>query len=130
MSNALYPKFKELLLGGDIDLVNDTIKVILIDTDDYTYSTTHDYYNDIATASRVSIAQTLVGKTITNGVFDATDVTYTAVTGDGTEAIIIFKDTNDETTSPLIAYIEGLVTPNGGDINIQWDSNASKIFAL
>ncbi len=130
MSSALYPKFKELLLGGDIDLVTDTIKCILVDTADYTYSSAHDFYDDITAAARVGTAQTLANKTITGGVFDADDAVFTSVTGDATEAVVIYKDTGTESTSPLIAYIEGSITPNGGNITAQWDSGASKIFAL
>jgi hypothetical protein len=62
-------------------------------------------------------------------------VTFTAVTGDPCEAIVIWQDTGVESTSRLIAYIDtassGLpVTPNGGDITIAWDSGANKIFKL
>ena len=131
MASGLYKKFKELLLGGDIDLVTDTIKCILVDTADYTCDLAiHDYYNDVPAAARVGTAQTLANKTVTGGVFDADDVTFSSVTGDPTEAVIIFKDTGTESTSPLIAYIEGSVTPNGGNITVQWDSGSNKIFAL
>jgi len=130
MASALYPKFKEALLSGGINMASDTIKCILIDAADYTYSVSHQYLSDVASAARVGTAQTLTNKSITNGVFDADDVTFTSVTGDPTEALIIWKDTDVESTSPLIAYIEGSIILNGGDITVQWDSGASKIFAL
>jgi len=67
-------------------------------------------------------------------VADAADVILSSVTGDTCEAIVIYKHTGTESTSRLIAYIDtatGLpVTPNGGDITIQWDSGANKIFKL
>lgn len=134
MANALYPKFKEGLLGADIDLTALTIKAALIDTADYTFNAAHDFWND-AIAGVVGVPQTIGSKTITNGVFDGADVTFSAVTGDPCEAIIIFADTGDPATSPLIAYIDtGVtnlpVTPNGGDISIAWDNGANKIFAL
>jgi hypothetical protein len=77
--------------------------------------------------------QTIGSKTFTNGVFDGTDVTFTAVTGASVEAIVLYIDTGTASTSPLVAYIDtsvtGLpVTPNGGDITITW--NGSGIFAL
>ncbi len=81
-------------------------------------------------AARVGTAQTLGTKSVTNGVFDAADVVFSAVTGDPTEAVIIYKEGAGEATSPLIAYTEGSITPNGGDITVQWDSGSSKIFAL
>lgn len=130
MASAVYPKAKELFLSGSINLTSDTIKCILVDTADYTYSSAHDYYDDITLAGRVGTAQTLASKTVTGGVFDAADVTFTSVTGDATEAVVIFKDTGSESTSPVIAYIEGSVTPNGGNIVVQWDNGSNKIFAL
>lgn len=134
MANALYPKFKELLLGGDIDLANDTIKVALVDTGVYTYNAAHDFYDDVS-AGVIGTPQTLGTKTITSGVFDAADVTFTAVSGNTVEAYVIYKDTGTPSTSPLIAYFDTgqtnlPVTPNGGDISITFDSGASKIFAL
>jgi hypothetical protein len=130
MASALYPSFKELLLKGDIDLENDTIKAALIDSADYTYSSAHDFYNDVS-AGTVGTPGTLASKTVASGVFDAADLTISSVTGDPCEAVIIYKDTGNAATSPLIAYIDGItVTPNGGNITIQWDSGASKIFAL
>jgi hypothetical protein len=72
-------------------------------------------------------------KTFTNGVFDGADVTFTAVTGNSAEALIIYIDTGTAGTSPLVAFIDtgvtGLpVTPNGGNIAVTW--NATGIFAL
>jgi len=136
MANGLYAKFKELLLGGDIDLAADNIKVVLVDTADYSVNlATHDFLDDVAAGGRVATSANLGSKSITGGVFDAGNVTFSAVTGDVSEALIIYKDTGDAATSPLIAYIDtvtsGLpVTPNGGDITVTWDDGSSKIFSL
>lgn len=132
MANLLYPKAKEAFLGGSIDLSTDTIRVTLIDLADYTYDAAHDFINDVAAGARVATA-TLSGKSLTNGTFDASDVTFSSVTGDQSEALILWKDTGVESTSPLIAYIDtGVtgfpVTPSGGDIPLVWD--AQGIFAL
>lgn len=133
MANALYPSFKALCLTGGIDLSSATIKVALVDTGTYTYSSAHDFYDDVSGV--VGTPQTLGSKTTTDGVFDAGDVTFTAVSGATVEAFIIYKDTGTPATSDLIAYFDtdqtGLpVTPNGGDITIAFDNGASKIFAL
>lgn len=143
MANALFTKFKELLLnpgtlgttsGDAVDLMDDTIKVALVDHGVVTpLPGTHDFYDDISTAV-VGTPQTLGTKAITGGVFDAADVTFTSVTGATCESLVIYKDTGTASTSPLIAFIDtatGLpVTPGGGDITITWDSGANKIFAI
>ncbi|MER7953856.1 hypothetical protein [Streptomyces sp. NPDC096030] len=129
MASALYPSFKQLLLGGDIDLASDDIRAIIVDTADYTYGAGHDFLDDVPAGARVSVSSALGSKTITNGVFDAADVTLNAVTGDSVEAIVVYKHTGSDATASLIAYIDGVsVTPNGGAVQIQWD--ASGIFAL
>lgn len=135
MANVLYDKGREGFLDGSIDWDTNNIKVVLIDTADYTFSQTHDNLDDVAGAARVATSGNLSGKTVTDGVADAADVTFTAVTGDVSEALIIYKDTGVESTSRLIAYIDtassGLpVTPNGGDITVTWGNGANKIFKL
>lgn len=134
MANGMYVKGLEAFLKGEIDLLNDTIKVTLVDAADYTVNlSTHDFIDDVAAGSRVATA-TLGTKSVTGGAFDAADVTFSAVTGDPSEALVIWMDTSTESTSPLIAYIDtatGLgVTPNGGDITVTWDSGTNKIFKI
>jgi len=135
MSNALYDKGREGFLDGSIDWDTDDIRCILIDTADYSVDlATHDNLDDVPGDARVATSGAFTGKTVAAGVADAADVTLSSVTGDTCEAIVIYKHTGTESTSRLIAYIDtatGLpVTPNGGDITIQWDNGANKIFKL
>jgi hypothetical protein len=135
MANALYDFGREGFLDGSIDWDTNTIKLALVDAADYTVNlATHDNLDDIASAGRVAISGALASKTVTAGVADAADVTLSAVTGDVSEEIDGWKDTGTESTSRLIFHIDtatGLpITPNGGDITIQWDNGASKIFKL
>jgi hypothetical protein len=133
MANAIYPKYKQALLDGDtnIDLNDGTVKVALIDTGVYPYTSTDEFYSSVSGV--VGTPQTINNTTVTNGLFDGDNVTYTAVTGNTAEALLIYIDTGSAATSRLVAWIDtsvtGLpVTPNGGDITIQW--NASGIFQL
>lgn len=130
MASVIYPKAKESLLKADLDL-DSTIRAVLIDTGTYTYNAAHDNYDDLSGVVG-SESDALASKTFTDGVFDAADITFTAVTGNTVEAIVLFLDTGTAGTDKLIAYIDsatGLpVTPNGGDIDIGW--NASGILAL
>jgi len=132
MANAIYPKAKQKFLDALIDMPTDTIKIALIDTGVYTYNSADEFWSS-ASAAEIGTSQTLATKTITDGVFDADNVTFTSVTGASVEALIIYKDTGSAATSPLIMYIDvaasGLpVTPNGNNIDVQF--NASGIFAL
>lgn len=135
MASALYPLGKEAILNGDIDIDTDTIKVAAVDlTTDYTYSAAHEFKTSV-TSYTGSTDATLASVTKTSGTVDAADNSpaYSSLAQSSTKtigALVVYKDTGDAATSPLIAFIElsSAVTPNGGDINIQW--NASGIFAI
>lgn len=133
MANVVYPKYKEALLDGaaNSDVNDGTVKAALVDTGTYTYNAAHDFYDDVSGV--VGTPQTIANTTVTNGLFDGDNVTYTAVSGNSVEAIIIYIDTGSAATSRLVAYMDSGVTglpltPNGGDITITW--NASGIFQL
>jgi hypothetical protein len=133
MANALYPKFKEQALQGGVNLASGNIKAVLVDLDDYTYSAAHEFLSDVAVAGRVATSGNLASKTFTGGVFDSADPFFAAVTGDVSEALILFIDTGTPSTSRLIAFydagVSGLpVTPNSGGIDV--NINASGWFAL
>lgn len=130
--SQLYPLAKEAFLSGDIDLLNDDIRVVLVDTADYTYSAAHQYLSSVLAGARVATSGALGTKSVAVGVFDAADVVLSGVTGDQAEALVVYQHTGTESTSRLIAYINagsGLpFTPNGGDLTVSW--NASGIFAI
>jgi len=133
MANAIYPLYKQALLDGssNIDVNDGTVRAALVDTGTYTYSSAHEFLSSLSGV--VGTAGVIGTTTVTNGVFDGDNVTYTAVSGATVEALVIYIDTGVAGTSRLVAYIDtgvtGLpVTPNGGDITITW--NASGIFAL
>lgn len=137
MANALFAKAKESFISQNpsIDMDTDNIKVVGVDHGtDTPVPATDQFLSDITAGARIFTSGNLANKTVTGGVFDADDITITGVTGASVEDITIYKDTGSAATSPLVAYIDtatGLpFTPNGGDLTIQWDSGASRIFAL
>ena len=124
MANAIYPKFKEARMNGSANIaLNGTVKAALVDAGTYTYSAAHEFLTSLTGV--IGTAQTLTNKTYTNGTLDADDVTYTGVTGASAEAIVIYIDTGVAGTSRLVAYLDTgytnlPVTPNGGNITVQW----------
>lgn len=135
MANALYAKGREGFLAGTNDWDTNTIKVTCVDAADYTKDlATHDNYDDVPSGARVATSSALSGKSVTDGVADAGDVTFPAVTGDPFEQLVIWEDSGVESTSSLLVNIDtaaGLpVTPNGGDVTVTWDNGSNKIFVL
>ena len=133
MANAIYPLWLESLLqAGASSALTGTVTATLVDLADYTYSAAHEFIDDVPAAARVA-SEALGSKTYAAGVFDAADTTFSAVTGDPCEALVVWIDTGVGGSSRLVAYydsgVTGLpVTPNGGDVTVVW--NASGILKI
>jgi len=125
MANAFYSTFKEGLLNKLFDMDTDVIKATLSDAADYTFSAAHDEYSgggaDVPAGAKVAESAALGSPTITSGVFDTANFSWTLVTGDPSEQIILWDDSlaNDRLVAFYDTGITGMpVTPNGGDINV------------
>ncbi len=135
MANAHYAKGKEKILSSAVNYMTDTIKVALV-KNNYAQDLANDeFFGPHLSAHVIGTPQTLTGKSITNGVFDAADVTFlTVAAGDTLEGVVIYKDTGVAGTSPLLHYIDTItgfpLATNGGDITVQWDNGAYRIFSL
>ena len=130
MASFFYTNGVAALLKAEIALESAVINATLIDDTDYVVDKDNDdFYDDVTVGGRVAV-DTLVNVTVTAGVatvtIDANDLTLGTVTGDESEAVVIWENTGGaETTDPLIMYLELVapVTPNGGDIELQWHAN-------
>lgn len=144
MANALFTVYRNNILGDNtftnVQLDADSIEAMFVDhADDTPVPATDQDIADILSAARVpafastpALATKTIG-TVAAGVFDADDTTFTALTGDQVESLILFKDTGTDTTSILIAFFDTFssgmpLTPNGGNVTVQW--NASGIFQV
>lgn len=144
MANALFAKARQKFLapgtlgttsGDAIDWADDNIKVVAVDhAIDTPDPATDEFLSDIAAGARIATSGNLASKTVTDGIADAADFAFTAVSGASIESLVIYKDTGTEGTSSLIAFIDtatGLpFTPSGGDINVTWPSGTNRIFKL
>jgi len=140
MAGALFDKGREKFLGpatGQVNWFNDTIKAVLVSSSYVPNLATHEFANTLQQHTASMIPQTIANKSVTNGIADGDDVTFSLVTSSLVwDYVAIFKDTGVPGTSPLIALIDsgssiGLpITSSGGDITIQWANTTNKIFKL
>src|SRR5690349_13110029 len=125
MANALYDKGRESFLKGEISWSSDNIKLALLSAG-YTPNLSTDQFVTDLGANIVARSGNFTTKTTSAGVADADDEVITSVSGSQVTRIAIFKDTGADATSRLIALIDTAtnlpVTPNGGDITVQWDN--------
>jgi len=142
VASALYDPGREGFLAGEIDWDTAVIKCALVRG--YTFSAAHKFVSDVTGAGGTLVATSaaLASKTVTSGVADAADVTFTAVAaGAAIPAIVIFQSSAvtggadvAATAQRLICYIDtatGLpVTPNGQNITLAFDNGVNRIFKL
>lgn len=134
MANVLYRKGAQRMMAGEIGLSADTIVARLVDNS-YEQDLVADEFLSSVPKVTGSTDKSLANKSITNGVFDADDITFTAVpSGATSEGIVLAKWTGNDSTSPLIAYIDTItgfpLNTNNGDVVVQWDNSAYKIFTF
>lgn len=135
MSNQLYTSAKTAFLLAQIRSLQSSIRVALLDTAQYAFDAGDQFLDDIPLVARVAVSGPLTGKTLDQGVFDADDITFNAVTGPTVSALALYVDSGSDATSQLIAYIDtwssgAPILPNGGDVMIRWPSGGDKIFRL
>lgn len=142
MANAMFDPGREGFLDGTIDYDTAVIKAALVRG--YTFSAAHKFVSDVTGAGGTLVATSaaLGSKTVTNGVADAADTTWSAVAaGAAITSVLVFQSSAvtggadvAATAQRVIAYIDAAtnlpVTPNGGDITSAWDNGANKIFKL
>lgn len=119
--------------SGLPDLTTLVIRAMFIDHADDTPTVTDDFIDDMLSAARVpalASCPALASKTngvVAVGTFDAADTTFTALTGDQSESLILFEDSGVEATSDIVARWDtatGIpLTPNGGNVTVVWNAS-------
>lgn len=136
MANALYPYYKQTCLDQSnvdaVDMNTDTLKAVAFDAT-AAYSAAHKYVGDIKTAHpgcEIGRSAALTTPTVVNGTFDCDDPTVPAVpNGKTIAAYAIVKDTGNDATSTLVAWVDHdsagnpiSLPGNGSDVQIVMDA--------
>jgi hypothetical protein len=139
MASGWYNKGKAQVANGGIDLLTDTIKVMLVSSA-YTFNPDHNFASD-ANAQEIAVTgytggfggggrKTLANKTITEddtndrAVFDADDPVWTALGAGATiGGAILLKEVTNDGASPVILFLDPADLPtNGSDFQLQFDA--------
>lgn len=134
MANTLYDSGREGFLLANNDWDSDH-RIVLVDHGtDTPVPATDDFLDDITAGARVAVSTALQNPTGTAGTADADDITISSVSGATVESLNIYQHTGTDSTSDLVVFIDtatGLpFTPNGGNLNVTFDSGANRIFTL
>lgn len=137
----IYSKIFNAVFNKEVDILDDTIKVILCTS---TYSPdqdTHDYYNDITNELSTGSGYTSGGATLANDTFtytagsnlwtyDGDDTSWSTATLTARYSPVYDSSPGTAATDPLIMYenFGADVTSTGGTYLITW--NASGLWTL
>jgi hypothetical protein len=140
MATVLTNKFKDLLLNGDIDMAADTFKIMACNQ--FTVNVaTQDFISSVSanqitatgyTAGGATLASKLVTRNNTDNrvYFDFANPTWT-ITGTMTAQIfVIYKDTGNAATSPIVAIIDKGAPQSRTDADFVLQLNAKGIFGI
>jgi hypothetical protein len=134
MANALYDTGRNAFLNGNLSWGSHTFKVVLLSSGYTVNLSSHQYLSSVTAGARVATSSALTTLLPGAGIADASDITFTAVTGSTVTQFVIYRDTGVESTSQLVAFFDTAVnlpiTPNGGDISITWSNDTNRIFKL
>jgi hypothetical protein len=134
MANALYDTGRNAFLRGDLSWNSNTFKVVLLSSSYTSNLSTHQYLSSIPGGARVATSSALTTLLPGAGVADASDITFTSVSGSQVTQFVIYRDTGVEATSQLVALFDTAInlpiTPNGGDITLTWSNDTNRIFKL
>lgn len=142
MANALFDPGREGFLDGTIDWDTANFKIALVRG--YTFSAAHKFVSDVTGAGGTLhvTSSALASKTVTNGVADAADVAFGAVTANASNhSVLLFQSSavtggSDvaATSQRVVAWLDTgtnfPIVPNGGTVDITWDNGSNKIFKL
>jgi len=146
MASVVYNKFKQNVLKGNFDLVNDTIKcaILMTNTTADDSPDTIEFVGDIGTldeyngtnytagwAGRISLAGNTVNvsDTTDRGTFSGTDLSV-ANMGAGTRdiaGILVYKSVTSDALSPVICFVAAAAGVNGDSTTFNWVWHADGI---
>lgn len=116
MADAIFNQFKAKIMDGTIDLANNDIRIALLDSAHTTNIDTQHYWdevsaNEVSGSGYTAGGELLTGKAVTiddtddEGVFDASDITWSNATITARYAVM-YHSTSQASTSDLVAVYD------------------------
>lgn len=129
MASGMFEKGIQSIMGGNVDLVNDSISAVLV-TAAYSPAFANDEFQSIIPEASFIDEARISGRTVSGGVFDGDPVTFTrAEAGKVATGVLVILDTGDGASSRLISYHALTpLTTDGTNIVLTW--HADGVFEL
>lgn len=105
MQSQLYPYARELFATAQLSWVTGVWRGLLLPVS-YVPNFSNQFLSNISQGVRVMISEEITGKAATNGICSGNHVKFPLLFDNRfISQALIFRDTGDESTSPLVAYI-------------------------
>ena len=136
MANFVYGKAKQALLNGQINVLSNSLKILIVDSSYVPSANSDEYVSNINSTYIKNRSEVIQNVTNTLGTLNADDAMVTVHDGAAFKAIVLYENGTSDSNSRLIAYIDtstGL--PFAGvnfslPITIVWSNDLSKILSL
>lgn len=141
MANASYLPFRSGILTGAYDLDTAVLKAALVSG--YTYDAAHAFMSDVTGNGGVinGTPVALTNATVSDGVFDADDVTITTTASGANHTLIVYQASAVTGGADVAAGSQRLcwyfdtgtnlpVVPGAGDLTVAWPNTANKIYKV
>jgi hypothetical protein len=136
MSNFVYGKAKEAMLNGQINVISNSLKVLLVSSSYVPSINSDQYVSNINVNHIINRSGVIQNVTNTLGVLDASDIVISEHDGSAFNAVVLYQNGTSDSDSRLISYIDtsaGL--PFAGvnfslPVTIIWNNSFSKIISL
>ena len=134
---SLYGKYRETTLNAGISISADNIGCLFVTAGYVPNFSTDKFVSIIGSSNILGRTSALTGKTTTLGTFKCDNPTFTGIPVGSTPgvAVVLYKNTGDDSTSNLIAYIDNVqqltvaVAANSGATSVQFDPLKNPIVA-
>lgn len=137
MANFFYPKAKESLFKGQIDIISNQIKILLIDTSLYAPSVNTDtFVSDIPPLAIKDRSDPVQNVNINLGIVDADDVIIADYPGHPFSGLIGYQVGSSDSSSRLLFHIDTAVglpftgASSTSPVTIVWNNEINKIISL
>ncbi|UBB15420.1 hypothetical protein [Comamonas odontotermitis] len=133
LNDPFIPSGGELVMKAGVNFLTDTLKVAMLPA---TFDHEGTYQNLADLGEIIGTPVELTGKSITGGVFDATDVDFgTVPAGKSPGSVALYRQGADAATSPVLQIIKDDImglpfAGNGGGFKLRWSDGNAKIFSL
>lgn len=135
--NSFYANALTLFATAQIDWVTDATKLVLVKTGGapgvlYTPNLgTDTSLADVPLGSRIATSAAMTGKAGARGLLTADDVVFPFLVGPTVGALVVYKDTGIEATSPLILLFENAqnlpFVPYNNELTVQFPNGLGRL---